>query len=117
MRLEAVHPLGPVIDGVALNITVQSYDSSLFVGINACSAAVPDVPALAAAMSEELKALLEAAGEKSEEDRSTAARHRAMAAAAAVVRARPHGSPPTAHLAAASNRRQLPTVHRGMSWD
>ena len=35
MELRAVYPLGPVIDGVALNITVQSYCGSLFVGINA----------------------------------------------------------------------------------
>ena len=31
MRLESVFPLGPVIDGIALNITVQSYEQSLFV--------------------------------------------------------------------------------------
>ena len=32
MELCAVYPLGPVIDGVALNVTVQSYRESLFVG-------------------------------------------------------------------------------------
>ena len=37
MELRAVYPLGPVIDGVALNVTVQSYRDSLFVGINACA--------------------------------------------------------------------------------
>jgi WS/DGAT/MGAT family acyltransferase len=54
MRMLAVHPLGPVVDGVALNITVQSYLDSLFVGINACPAAVPDLPALATSMVSEL---------------------------------------------------------------
>ena len=61
MRMEAVHPLGPVIDGVALNITVQSYLDSLFVGMNACATAVPDLPALARAMAKELDHLRRAA--------------------------------------------------------
>ena len=50
------YPLGPVMDGVALNITVQSYRDSLFVGINACAAAVPDLAGLARAMEDELLA-------------------------------------------------------------
>jgi WS/DGAT/MGAT family acyltransferase len=57
MELRAVHPLGPVIDGVALNVTVQSYRDSLFVGINACAAAVPDLPDLTRAMVDELSLL------------------------------------------------------------
>jgi diacylglycerol O-acyltransferase / wax synthase len=61
MRMEAVHPLGPVVDGVALNITVQSYMDSLFVGINACSSAVPDLPGLASLIAAELNSLHEAA--------------------------------------------------------
>jgi diacylglycerol O-acyltransferase / wax synthase len=61
MRMEAVHPLGPVVDGVALNITVQSYLGSVFVGINAGATAVPDLPALARAMVAELAHLVDAA--------------------------------------------------------
>jgi diacylglycerol O-acyltransferase / wax synthase len=57
MRMVAAHPMGPVVDGVALNITVQSYRDSLFVGINASASAVPDLPALARAMVAELDAL------------------------------------------------------------
>ncbi len=57
MELRAVHPLGPVIDGVALNITVQSYWDSLFVGVNACASAVPDLPGLTDAMVDELSLL------------------------------------------------------------
>ena len=47
MRMEAVYPMGPVMDGVALNITVQSYEETLYVGINSGAAAVPDLPGLA----------------------------------------------------------------------
>ena len=61
MRMVAAYPLGPVIDGVALNITVQSYRDSLFVGINAGATAVPDLPALARSMVHELDHLTIAA--------------------------------------------------------
>jgi diacylglycerol O-acyltransferase len=61
MRMEAAYPLGPVVDGVALNITVQSYLGSVFVGINAAATAVSDLPALARAMVAELDHLIRAA--------------------------------------------------------
>ncbi|MGP0032175.1 MAG: wax ester/triacylglycerol synthase family O-acyltransferase [Acidimicrobiales bacterium] len=61
MRMEAVYPIGPVIDGVALNITVQSYLDSLFVGLNACPDVVPDLDALAGSVVEELGHLTRAA--------------------------------------------------------
>jgi WS/DGAT/MGAT family acyltransferase len=62
MRMLSAHPLGPVVDGVALNITVQRYCDSLFVGVNACSSVVPNLPALTRSMVDELGRLLEAAG-------------------------------------------------------
>jgi len=65
MRMEAVYPIGPVVDGVALNITVQSYLDSLFVGLNACPAVVPDVESLARSVVLELARLTEAAAEDS----------------------------------------------------
>jgi diacylglycerol O-acyltransferase / wax synthase len=61
MQLRGVYPLGPVVDGVALNVTVQSYRDSLFVGINAGASAVPDLPALAHSMMRELDHLTIAA--------------------------------------------------------
>jgi diacylglycerol O-acyltransferase len=61
MRMEAVYPIGPVVDGVALNITVQSYRDSLFVGLNACSTVVPDAEPLARSVVEELGLLAHAA--------------------------------------------------------
>jgi WS/DGAT/MGAT family acyltransferase len=54
MRMESVYPLGPVIDGIPLNITVQSYEDSLFVGANACTRVVPNVSGLVAQMEDEL---------------------------------------------------------------
>jgi WS/DGAT/MGAT family acyltransferase len=60
MRMEAVYPMGPVVDGLALNITVQSYEGSLFVGMNAGATVVPDLTGLATAMVDELAILLEA---------------------------------------------------------
>jgi diacylglycerol O-acyltransferase / wax synthase len=57
MELCAVYPMGPVIDGVALNITVQSYRESLFVGINACANVLADLPGLTRAMADELSLL------------------------------------------------------------
>jgi WS/DGAT/MGAT family acyltransferase len=54
MKMLAAYPLGPVVDGVALNITVQSYNETLFVGLNACASAVPDLPALARSIAHEL---------------------------------------------------------------
>jgi diacylglycerol O-acyltransferase len=61
MQLEKVHPLGPVVDGIGLNVTVQTYVDSLFVGINSCAATVPDVAGLAHAMVRELDQLISAA--------------------------------------------------------
>ena len=69
MRLESVFPLGPVIDGIALNITVQSYEQSLFVGAHASAGAVPDLPGLVAAMVAELARLTQlAAGAPAQDD-------------------------------------------------
>ena len=57
MRMDAVYPIGPMVDGVALNITVQSYEDTLYVGINSGASALPDLPGLARAMVDELALL------------------------------------------------------------
>jgi WS/DGAT/MGAT family acyltransferase len=57
MQLRAVHPLGPVVDGVSLNITVQTYMDSLFVGVNASAAVVSDLPGLRRSLEDELTLL------------------------------------------------------------
>ena len=76
MELRAVYPLGPVMHGVApINITVQSYLDSLFVGINAASKASPDLAGLARRMEEEL-GLLSKMVNGAGPPRSAAVRHR-----------------------------------------
>ncbi len=95
MRMVAAYPLGPVVDGVALNVTVQTYDNSMFIGINASANAVPDVDDLARSMVAELDHLTEAA------DREYAARVRASCEAAhpsTTSRHRPRRRSPVAVL-------------------
>ena len=80
MQLRGVYPLGPVVDGVALNVTVQSYRDSLFVGINACAVTVPDPPGLARAMVEELSLLSRMAIGAGERRNGAGSQHRRPAA-------------------------------------
>jgi hypothetical protein len=72
-----------VIDGVALNITVQSYRESLFVGINACASAVTDLPGLTQAMVDELALLCRMAAGAGEPHRTSRARQAATSHGAA----------------------------------
>jgi diacylglycerol O-acyltransferase / wax synthase len=43
LPMTAVFPMGPIVDGVPLNITVLSYQDALHVGLVACPRAVPGV--------------------------------------------------------------------------
>jgi WS/DGAT/MGAT family acyltransferase len=63
-RMVAMYPMGPVIDGSALNITVMSYMGSMYFGLVACREAVPDVADIAQGINialEELKKAADAA--------------------------------------------------------
>jgi WS/DGAT/MGAT family acyltransferase len=42
-KLVALYPMGPLVDGVGLNVTVASYDGTLYVGILGCRELVPEV--------------------------------------------------------------------------
>ena len=55
-------PLGPVMDGMGVNITIMSYRGVLYWGIIACPEAIPRVWNLTAAIPLALDELLEAAG-------------------------------------------------------
>jgi hypothetical protein len=92
MELCEVYPLGPVVDGVALNVTVQSYRESLFVGINACATAVPELPSLSAAMVDELALLNKMATRPRRQSTAASARHHRLGGA----QAQAHGSAPVA---------------------
>jgi diacylglycerol O-acyltransferase len=61
-ELEAGFPLGPVMDGMGLNITIMSYRGVLYWGINACPEAIPRLWNLTAAIPVSLDELLGAAG-------------------------------------------------------
>ena len=57
-RLESMHPLGPIVEGIGVNVTVFSYCGTVHVGIQACWDLVPDVDVLGRAMEEALAELL-----------------------------------------------------------
>jgi diacylglycerol O-acyltransferase len=59
-RLVAAYPLGPIVDGISLNITVQSYLDSLHVGLTACPEGVPDVSRIALGLDDALAELTKA---------------------------------------------------------
>lgn len=59
-RMLAYHPISAITHGLALNITVQSYEKALDFGLVACASAVPDLDLLIDALAAEyddLKAL------------------------------------------------------------
>jgi hypothetical protein len=89
-ELQAGFPLGPVMDGLGVNITIMSYRGVLYWGIMACPEAIPKVWNLAADIPLALDALLDAAGLEVATYRSTDAADAARAAGIDV----PDVSPP-----------------------
>ena len=61
-RLAGLYPIGPITDGVALNITAMSYLDSLYVGLLGCRRLIPDIGDLADLIVESLDELVEIAG-------------------------------------------------------
>jgi diacylglycerol O-acyltransferase / wax synthase len=61
-QLLGMFPLGPVMDGMGLNITIMSYQGVLYWGLAADARAVPRIWDIAAAIPAALSDLLEAAG-------------------------------------------------------
>ena len=57
-RLASMYPIGPIVEGVGVNVTVFSYLDSVHVGIQACWDLVPEVALVARAMEESLAELV-----------------------------------------------------------
>ena len=99
MELCGLYPLGPVVEGVAVNLTVQSYRDSLFVGINASASTVEDLPDLARTMGDELTLLSRMAAQSRRQSAAAGGRHHrppgstATAAPGRDPRREPSGSP------------------------
>jgi len=73
-QMKAMYPMGPISDGVALNITVMSYMGTMYFGLMACPEVVPDIWDLASAMNEALEELTKAAAPKPAKPAASAAR-------------------------------------------
>ncbi len=60
-RLAGLYPVGPISEGVGLNVTVMSYQGTLFFGLLACRDLVPEVEDLAHHLTDELAELVKLA--------------------------------------------------------
>jgi WS/DGAT/MGAT family acyltransferase len=60
-RVSALYPVGPVADGVGLNITAMTYRGSVHVGVLGCRRLVPDVAELSVLLDDALGELVQAA--------------------------------------------------------
>jgi WS/DGAT/MGAT family acyltransferase len=56
-RIQNLYPLGPIFDGVALNLTVVSVSGSLDIGLSACRRTLPDLWELASRLTDSLAEL------------------------------------------------------------
>jgi WS/DGAT/MGAT family acyltransferase len=63
-RMVAMYPLGPIVEGVGMNVTVFSYLDSLYVGVQGCRVLTPDLDAVARGMEESLAELVTAANRR-----------------------------------------------------
>lgn len=65
-RMVAMFPVGPIIEGVGVNVTVFSYRDTMYVGVGGCWDLVPDIDVIARGMEETLAELV---GEAERRDR------------------------------------------------
>jgi len=56
-RVTAIYPLGPVVEGVGLNMTVMSYCGTVYFGLTGCRETVPHIADLPGMISESLAEL------------------------------------------------------------
>jgi WS/DGAT/MGAT family acyltransferase len=60
-KLVAWYPLGPLVEGVGVNVTVASYSGTLYIGIMGCRDLVPEVRHLASHVTDAFAELVKAA--------------------------------------------------------
>ncbi|HUO48020.1 MAG TPA: wax ester/triacylglycerol synthase family O-acyltransferase [Acidimicrobiales bacterium] len=60
-RMVALYPMGPLIEGVGLNVTVASYDTTVFFGALGCRELVPEVEYVTEYLEDALGELVKAA--------------------------------------------------------
>jgi diacylglycerol O-acyltransferase len=63
-RLVELYSVGPLSEGIGLNLTVWSYCDRMYCALLACHEQIPDPQAITAALHDELRALLEAAARR-----------------------------------------------------
>jgi WS/DGAT/MGAT family acyltransferase len=80
-RVLSYTPVSIPFHGLALNVTLYSYDGRLYFGLTAARDAVPDVAHLAALVLEELRVLRKATGRRAPPTRPAASRARPRSAA------------------------------------
>lgn len=76
-RLDGLHPIGPILEGVPLNLTAVSRDRDVEMGVLSCPDVMPDLAGLADGLRPALDALLAAAppaGREVDSPRSSSAR-------------------------------------------
>jgi diacylglycerol O-acyltransferase len=76
-RMDELYSVGPLSEGIGLNITVWSYSGRLSCGLLACRDAAPDLEQVAEGMHDELHELLACADEKADEKANEKADERA----------------------------------------
>ncbi len=57
-RMVAMFPVGPIIEGVGINVTVFSYQDTMYVGVMGCWDLVPDIEVIARGMEDSLAGLV-----------------------------------------------------------
>jgi len=57
-RVTATYPLGPIVEGAGLNMTVMSYCGAMYFGLNGCRTTVPGIADLPPMITESLDELL-----------------------------------------------------------
>lgn len=73
-RMVAMYPMGPIMDGGALNMTVMSYMDTMNFGLVACAETIPDVESIARYLDDALDELIKLANAQAKPAKSTRAK-------------------------------------------